>query len=178
MGVDPDQTASIGAVCSGSTLFASLLNLSIVYRQLFAADHFSIRLFSDAVFLGALRVKLILCNPRLATNISDNHIWKNMEFKNRSYCITQKITMMLRKDETLKITTFILNTQKTFFWLFLCSNQYWLGVTVCVFLCQKHPRAQPTVVLGWNVPRMRPRPKASYLGTRQMTNPLYHTGSY
>ena len=28
--VDPDQTAPIGAVCSGSTLFASLLNLSVV----------------------------------------------------------------------------------------------------------------------------------------------------
>ena len=26
--VDPDQTAPIGAVCSGSTLFASILNLS------------------------------------------------------------------------------------------------------------------------------------------------------
>ena len=28
--VDPDQTAPIGAVCSGSTLFASILNLSSV----------------------------------------------------------------------------------------------------------------------------------------------------
>ena len=28
--VDPDQTAPIGAVCSGSTLFASLLNSSIM----------------------------------------------------------------------------------------------------------------------------------------------------
>ena len=28
--VDPDQTAPVGAVCSGSTLFASLLNLSIM----------------------------------------------------------------------------------------------------------------------------------------------------
>ena len=27
--VDPDQTAPIGAVCSGSTLFASMLNLLI-----------------------------------------------------------------------------------------------------------------------------------------------------
>ena len=27
---DPDQTASIGAVCSGSTLFASVLNLSVM----------------------------------------------------------------------------------------------------------------------------------------------------
>ena len=28
--VDPDQTAPIGAVCSGSTLFAPLLNSSVV----------------------------------------------------------------------------------------------------------------------------------------------------
>ena len=27
--VDPDQTAPVGAVCSGSTLFASLLNSSV-----------------------------------------------------------------------------------------------------------------------------------------------------
>ena len=29
-GVDPDQTAPIGAVCSGSTLFASILNSSVM----------------------------------------------------------------------------------------------------------------------------------------------------
>ena len=28
--VDPDQTAPIRAVCSGSTLFASILNLSVI----------------------------------------------------------------------------------------------------------------------------------------------------
>ena len=28
--VDPDRTAPIGAVCSESTLFASILNLSVV----------------------------------------------------------------------------------------------------------------------------------------------------
>ena len=28
--VDPEQTAHIGAVCSGSTLFASILNLSVM----------------------------------------------------------------------------------------------------------------------------------------------------
>ena len=27
---DPEQTAPIGAVCSGSTLFASILNLSVI----------------------------------------------------------------------------------------------------------------------------------------------------
>ena len=28
--VDPDQTAPIGAVCSGSSLFASILNLLVM----------------------------------------------------------------------------------------------------------------------------------------------------
>ena len=28
--VDPDQTAPIGAVCTGFTLFASILNLSVM----------------------------------------------------------------------------------------------------------------------------------------------------
>ena len=39
--VDPDQTAPIGAVCSGSTLFASMLNLSGNYlQQMTSADFF------------------------------------------------------------------------------------------------------------------------------------------
>ena len=40
--VDPDQTAPIGAVCSGSTLFASILNLSVMlgsyFQQMTSAD--------------------------------------------------------------------------------------------------------------------------------------------
>ena len=54
--VGPDQTAPIGAVCSGSTRFASILNFSN-FRQLFAADDFSRRHFQTHFFLGALRVK-------------------------------------------------------------------------------------------------------------------------
>ena len=55
--VDPDQTAPIGAVCSGSTLFASIL-LKFVsnVRQLFAVDDFSRRHFQMHIFLGALKV--------------------------------------------------------------------------------------------------------------------------
>ena len=57
--VDPDQTAPIGAVCSVSTLFASIL-----IRQLCQAIICSRRLqqttFSDAFFLGPLRVNLFL----------------------------------------------------------------------------------------------------------------------
>ena len=41
LSVDTDQTAPIGAVCSGSTLFASILNFVSNVRQLFAADNLS-----------------------------------------------------------------------------------------------------------------------------------------
>ena len=54
--VDPDQTAPIGAVCSGSTLFASYTLYISNVRQLFAADDFSRRHFQMHFFLGALRV--------------------------------------------------------------------------------------------------------------------------
>ena len=57
--VDPDQTAPIGAVCSGSTLFASILKFVSNVRQLFAADDFSRRHFQVHFFLGHLRVKFI-----------------------------------------------------------------------------------------------------------------------
>ena len=49
--VDPDQTAPIGAVCSGSTLFASMLKFVINFRQLFAADDFSRQHFQMHFFL-------------------------------------------------------------------------------------------------------------------------------
>ena len=48
--VDPDQTAPIGAVCSGSTLFASILNSSVMlgnyFQQTTSADEFSDAFFS------------------------------------------------------------------------------------------------------------------------------------
>ena len=54
--VDPDQTAPIGAVCSGSTLFASILNLSVMLgnylQQMTSADN----IFRCIFFLGTLRV--------------------------------------------------------------------------------------------------------------------------
>ena len=54
--VDPDQTAPIGAVCSGSTLFVSMLNLSVMLgnylQQTISADD----IFRCIFFLGALRV--------------------------------------------------------------------------------------------------------------------------
>ena len=54
--VDPDQTAPIGAVCSGSTLFASILNSSVMLGKYITADdsgrqHFQIH-FSSWRFKG------------------------------------------------------------------------------------------------------------------------------
>ena len=60
--VDPDQTAPIGAVCSGSTLYDSILLFVNNARQLFATDDFSRRHFQMHFFLGALRVKMYSCN--------------------------------------------------------------------------------------------------------------------
>ena len=42
-------------------LFASILKVISNVRQLFAADDFSRRHFSDAFFLGTFRVKLFAC---------------------------------------------------------------------------------------------------------------------
>ena len=42
---NPDQTAPLGAICSGSTLFTCVLKFASNERQLFAADNFSRRHF-------------------------------------------------------------------------------------------------------------------------------------
>ena len=57
--VDPDQTAPIGAVCSGSTLFASILDSSVMLgnymKQTTSADD-----IFRCIFFGALRVKSVM----------------------------------------------------------------------------------------------------------------------
>ena len=64
--VDPDQTP-IGAVCSGFTPFASILNSSVMLGN-YLQQTTSGRPFQMHFFLGALRVKiyfLIKQNPDL-----------------------------------------------------------------------------------------------------------------
>ena len=51
--VDPDQTAPIGAVCSGSTLFASLLISSVML-----GNYLQQATFSDAFFFLGLNHSL------------------------------------------------------------------------------------------------------------------------
>ena len=50
--VDPDQTAPIGAVCSGSTLFASILYLSVILGNysIICSRRLQQMTFSDAFF--------------------------------------------------------------------------------------------------------------------------------
>ena len=55
--VDPDQTAPIGAVCSGSTLFASILDLSVMLGNYLQQTTSADDICRCNFFLGALRVK-------------------------------------------------------------------------------------------------------------------------
>ena len=62
--MDPDQTAPIGAVCSGSTLYASTLNLSVMLGSYLQQTTSADDIFRCTFFLGALRVKRILIKPK------------------------------------------------------------------------------------------------------------------
>ena len=50
--VDPDQTAPIGAVCSGSTLFASILNSSAMQGNYFQQTASADNIFKCIFFLA------------------------------------------------------------------------------------------------------------------------------
>ena len=50
--VDPDQTAPTGAGCSGSTLFASILNLSVLLGNYLQQTTSANDIFRCTVFLA------------------------------------------------------------------------------------------------------------------------------
>ena len=54
--MDPDQTAPIGAVCSGSTLFATILNSSVMLGNYLQQTTSADDIFRCIFFLGTLRV--------------------------------------------------------------------------------------------------------------------------
>ena len=56
--LDPDQTAPIGAVCSGSMLFASVLNSSVMLGNYLLQTTSADDIFRCTFFLGALRVNV------------------------------------------------------------------------------------------------------------------------
>ena len=57
--VNPDQTAPIGAVCSGSMLFASILNLSVMLGNYLQQTTSADNIFRCIFFL----VSLTICLP-------------------------------------------------------------------------------------------------------------------
>ena len=57
--VDPDKTAPIGAVCSGFTLLASVLNSSVMEGSYLQQTTLADDIFSCIFFLGALRANII-----------------------------------------------------------------------------------------------------------------------
>ena len=57
--VDPGQTVPIGAVCSGSTLLASILNLSVMLGNYLQQTTSADDIFRCIFFLGALRVNTL-----------------------------------------------------------------------------------------------------------------------
>ena len=64
--VDPDQTAAIGAVCSGSTLFASKLYLSVMqgnYLQQTTSANNIFRCIFSWCFKGTVLLEILLVCP-------------------------------------------------------------------------------------------------------------------
>ena len=57
--VEPDQTAPIGAVCSRSTQFASMLNSSVMFGNYLQQTTSAEDIFRCIFILGALRVNLL-----------------------------------------------------------------------------------------------------------------------
>ena len=70
--VDPDQTAPIGAVYSGSTLFASILNSSVMLGNYLQQTTSADDIFRCIIFLGALRVNLYLIHGKSYKNNAGN----------------------------------------------------------------------------------------------------------
>ena len=69
--VDPDQTAPIGAVCSGSTLFASILNSSVMLGNYLQQTTSADDIFRCIFFLGVLRVNIYLVADLSFTLLSE-----------------------------------------------------------------------------------------------------------
>ena len=74
--VDPDQTASIGAVCPRSTVFASILNLSILLGNCLQQTTSADDKFQMHFFLGALRV-----NPKRMRQLFRYMAFKALDIK-------------------------------------------------------------------------------------------------
>ena len=68
--VDPDQTAPIGAVCSGFTLFASILKSSVMLGYYLQQTTLADVIFQMHFLFGALKVKHFTVSTQQRATIS------------------------------------------------------------------------------------------------------------
>ena len=78
--VDPEQTAPIGTVCSGSTLFSSILNLSVMLGNYLQQTTSADDIFRCISFLGALRVKMCMT---IYSQYDINVLWQSTNLYRR-----------------------------------------------------------------------------------------------
>ena len=112
--VDPDQTTPIGAVCYGSTLFASILNSSVnlgnYWQQTTSADDIFRYIFLDALRVKYLAycktrprgqvIKLFSCSTQLSTKFQlliKTKMLKNTDFSWLRCCINLIINIKMPK---------------------------------------------------------------------------------
>ena len=65
----PDQTAPIGAVCSGSTLFASILNSTVMLGNYLQQTTSADNIFRCILFLALLKVNIAQVCDRIRMTI-------------------------------------------------------------------------------------------------------------
>ena len=65
--MDPDRTAPVGAVLSGSTLFGSMLKFVSNVRQLFAADDFRRRIVKETYDIVYILIFCLIFSSNIIT---------------------------------------------------------------------------------------------------------------
>ena len=96
--VGPEQNAPIGAVCSGSTLFASILNSSVKLGNQLQQTTSAVDIFKCIFFLGALRF-----------NKFSNDMYPNRWFFFFNFCHSATIDTI---KTLLHVVTFFTNSFK------------------------------------------------------------------
>ena len=99
--VDTDQTAPIGAVCSGSTLFASILKFFHKCLSIIFSRRLQQTTFSEAFFLSALRVKSVYIGYDILgeLHLSGNHTVTEYNMSGRPY--SQKSGLKNHRNEQI-----------------------------------------------------------------------------
>ena len=134
--LDPDLTAPIGAVCSGSTLFASILNLSVMLGNYLQQTTSADDIFRCISFLVALRVNLWLMIPVSGARWLASIRWRGPQiqlmYTNSSYGTPMEPGRPLAQvwDKRIKIMS-VFDKLPTFHaWLFLSVVHTWLATII------------------------------------------------